>query len=300
MPAPIVLFVYNRPDHTQLTVEALKKNPESRSSDLVVYSDAARLQADEASVANVRRYLRGIDGFKSVKIVERPENYGLSKSITEGVTEILTRDERVIVMEDDLITSPNFLNYMNTALDKYAATSDVISVHGYTYPTGRKLPETFFLRGADCWGWATWKRGWELFDTDGVKLLNDIRDRNEVSRFNLNNSYPYTQMLEEQIAGKNSSWAILWYASAFVTGKLTLYPGRSLVHNLGNDSSGTHSTATNQYNVNVADVKIDVIGSDPDLKDSDIALEAFSEFFNPGRSGVGVLKSLAKRILRWN
>ncbi|HZY83009.1 MAG TPA: glycosyltransferase [Cyclobacteriaceae bacterium] len=299
MKSPIVLFVYNRPGHTRLTVDALKKNPESSDSDLIIFSDAPKSARDEASVLNVRNYLREVDGFKSVRIVERAQNFGLSKSIREGVTEILGQYETVIVLEDDLITSPSFLGYMNTALDLYATTEEVISIHAYSYPTKKKLPETFFLRGADCWGWATWRRGWALFETDGAKLLNEIRTRNEVARFNFNNSYPYTSMLEEQIAGRNSSWAILWYASAFVKNKLTLYPGRSLVHNLGNDSSGTHSKATNVYDVDVSDVVIDVVGSKPPLKDNQAAVEIFAGFFANDQSGVDTLKKLAKKILKW-
>lgn len=300
MVSPIVLFVYNRPDHTRATLDALRKNPESKLSDLIIFSDAPKSPKDEANVIGVREYLRGVEGFKSVNVVERTHNYGLSKSIREGVTEILTRYESVIVMEDDLITSPNFLDYMNTALDKYAKNQEVISIHAYSYPTSKKLPETFFLRGADCWGWATWRRGWCLFETDGAKLLNQIRGRNEVERFNFNNSYPYTTMLEQQIAGQNSSWAILWYASAFVKDKLTLYPGRSLVHNLGNDSSGTHSTATTVYDVDVSNVSIDVKGSNPALEDNAAGVKAFADFFTTDQSRVGTLKKLARRILKWN
>src|SRR5262249_20857247 len=119
---------------------------------------------------------------------------------------------------------------------------------GYCYPTGEPLPETFFLEGADCWGWATWARAWANFDADGSRLLAQLRARKLEHRFDFDGSYPFTRMLGEQIAGRNSSWAIRWHAACFLKGLLTLYPGRSLVENIGNDGSGTHgSQATGDY-----------------------------------------------------
>ena len=130
------------------------------------------------------------------------------------------RCDKVIVLEDDLVTSPHFLQYMNDGLGIYERDDRVISIHGYSYPVHGKLPETFFLRGADCLGWATWKRGWDLFEDDGQRLLNELERRNLTRSFDFDGSYPYTQMLRDQIAGSNSSWAVRWYASAFLRDKL--------------------------------------------------------------------------------
>jgi SAM-dependent methyltransferase len=238
--APIVLFVYNRPQHTRQTVEALQKNELAADSDLIIYADAAKSDNAEPAVQAVRAYIRTITGFKSVRVVERPYNFGLANSIIDGVTSIVNEYGRVIVLEDDLVTSPYFLRYMNDGLVRYEHEERVISIHGYIYPVKDVLPGTFFIRGADCWGWATWKRGWDLFQVDGSKLLDELQRKKLTKDFDFGGSYPYTRMLKKQIEGKNNSWAIRWYASAFLANKLTLYPGVSLVLNIGHDGSGTH------------------------------------------------------------
>ena len=238
--APIALFAYNRHWHVRQTVEALAKNELAGASELFVFSDGPGTESDTEKVRSVREYLRTIDGFRSVVIVERERNLGLAQSIIAGVTEVAGRHGRVIVLEDDLVTSPHFLKYMNDALEYYAEEERVISIHGYIYPVEGRLPETFFLRGADCWGWATWKRGWDLFEPDGRKLLEELRIPGKRRKFNFDGTYGYTGMLEDQVAGRNQSWAVRWYASAFLKDKLTLYPGRTLVLHVGDDGSGTH------------------------------------------------------------
>ena len=152
--SPVVLFTYNRLEHTQHTVHALQKNLLASKSDLVVFSDAAKSDAQANSVAEVRRYIKQIGGFKSVTIFERETNMGLANSIISGVTSIVNNHGRVIVLEDDLVTSPYFLTYMNLALEKYADDDRIASIHGYSYPVKEQLPEAFFLSGAACWGWA--------------------------------------------------------------------------------------------------------------------------------------------------
>lgn len=256
--APIALFVYNRPDHTRRTVEALQKNVLASKSDLIVFSDASKSKAQFEAVRKVRQYIRQIDGFKSVTIVERENNFGLARSIIDGVSHVCKEYGQVIVLEDDLVTSPYFLKYMNEGLEKYQDEQRVISIHGYVYPVEQTLPETFFLKGTDCWGWATWRRGWDLFGPDGQRLLDELKRRKLTHQFDFEGSYPYTKMLQNQIAGKNNSWAIRWYASAFLQDKLTLYPGRSLVHNIGLDGSGTHCSATSDFFNKLANYPISV------------------------------------------
>ena len=246
-PAPVALFVYNRPSHTRQTIDALAANPLADRTPLYVFSDAARDAAATASVEQVRELVRGVGGFASVQIVERERNFGLARSIIDGVGQVLGRHGSVIVVEDDLLLSPHFLRYMNDGLAVYADEERVASIHGYRYPGTEPLPETFFLRGADCWGWATWSRAWRYFEPDGSLLLSRLRARRLTRAFDLDGSFPYTRMLQDQIAGRNDSWAMRWHASCFLADKLTLYPGRSLVHNTGNDASGTHSARTGIY-----------------------------------------------------
>jgi hypothetical protein len=245
--APISLFVYNRPKHTQQTIEALSLNPLAKQSDLYIFSDAAKNDAAKVSVDEVRSYIKQISGFNKVEIVERKTNYGLANSIIDGVTSVVNQYGKVIVLEDDLVTSTYFLQYMNDGLNVYETNKDVISIHGYIYPVKGTLPETFFLRGADCWGWATWKDQWALFEPNGEKLLSELKQKKLIKRFDFNGAYSYSKMLKNQIKGKNDSWAIRWYASAFLKNKYTLYPGKSLVLNIGNDGSGTHCGETSAF-----------------------------------------------------
>jgi GR25 family glycosyltransferase involved in LPS biosynthesis len=246
--APIVLFTYNRLWHTKKTIEALQKNTLARDSELYVYSDSSKTDNDKTAVSEVREFLSSISGFKAITIIEREENYGLAKSIIDGVTTIVESFGKVIVLEDDLVTSPYFLQYMNDALTLYESDQGVASIHGYIYPI-EGLPEYFFIKGADCWGWATWKRAWNVFEPDGKVLLEKLTSRGLQNEADFNGSYQYTKMLEDQIIGKNNSWAIRWYISAFLEDMLTLYPGKSFVENIGNDGSGTHSEETKVFSV---------------------------------------------------
>jgi hypothetical protein len=229
-----------------------------------VYSDAARSPENLSLVGAVRTYLTTITGFRSIKVVYRPNNFGLSKSIIHGVTEVLKQFDRAIFLEDDMITSPYFLTYMNEALEKFSNDDRIVCIHGYVYPTTQSLPEAFFLKGADCWGWGTWKRGWEYFSEDGQFLLNELNRRKLIYSFDFNGAYPYSKMLKNQCEGANDSWAIRWYASAFLSSKLTLYPGRSLVSNIGNDNSGIHcaksvhlDTGISQSPIKLDEIKIE-------------------------------------------
>ena len=275
--APIALFVYNRLTHTRRTVEALAKNDLADGSDLFIFSDGPRSQADGETVDSVRKYLASISGFNSVTTVNRSTNLGCAASIISGIGEIVNRFGRIIVVEDDIVTSPHFLRFMNEALELYRDDEEVASIHGYLYPVKRRLPGTFFLRGADIWGWATWRRGWALFEPDGKKLLDELKGRRLTKAFDLDGSFYYTSMLESQIAGKLDTWDINWHASAYLRGKLTLNPGRSLTRNIGNDNSGTHSNATDKFDTDISPDPV-VVERIP-LKEDPAAREAIKEFF---------------------
>lgn len=273
MLSPIVFFAYNRPEHTRRSLQSLEANAEAPHSILYIYCDGPKANAGagvQQRINEVRSVVRERQWCGQVEIIERTANYGLARSVIEGVTEITTKHGRCIVLEDDLVVSPFFLKYMNDALDEYVADEHVISIHGYTYPVEEQLPETFFLRGADCWGWATWKRGWDLFEPDGSKLYIELKRSRQLAAFNFNNTYDYVKMLQKHIRGENDSWAIRWYASAFLHHKLTLYPGISLVNNSGTDSLGTHVTSDKHFSVPLAERPLTVggiqVAADPEAQ----------------------------------
>lgn len=263
MYAPIILFTYNRPWHTRQTVEALLKNDFADKSELIVFSDGPKDSQDKQKVEAVRQYVKSLKGFDKVTIIERSENLGLGKSIIDGISEVINKYEEIIVLEDDLVTSPFFLRYMNEALELYKHEEKVISVHGYIYPVIGNLPVTFFLRGADCWGWGTWKRGWALFEENGQKLLENLKKDHLTNQFDFNGAYGYTKMLKDQIKGRNSSWAVRWYASAFINDCLTLYPGVSLVRHIGNDGTGTNFDISKNWDTKLSETPVNLIKIEP-------------------------------------
>lgn len=254
MLSPIALFVFNRPWHTEQTLEALSKNELADQSVLYIFCDGYK-KNDSAEniekIKSVREICKRKQWTKEVIIVEREINQGLAASIISGVTEILDKSGKVIVLEDDLSTSPGFLSYMNDSLDFYEQEEKVMHISGYWFPvkkSAERLPETFFYRVASCWGWATWKRAWQKLETDA----NDLKDRisrmpEGVKRFNIENSYPHLMQLDQNINGQINTWAVKWYASVFLHDGLCLHPNVSLVHNTGFDNSGFHSKTTSIF-----------------------------------------------------
>jgi hypothetical protein len=239
--APIALFVYNRPEHARRTLDALRCNPLAAASDLVVFADAAKRAEHEAAVAQVRMLVRSVTGFQSVTVVERERNLGLAASITDGVGRLCAEHGRAIVLEDDLLVAPDFLSFLNSALELYKDDKRVMQVSGYMYP-GRfeSDADALFLPIVTCWGWATWKRAWDHYDATAAGFARLQVDADLRWRFNIGGAYDYYGMLTQQIEGRNDSWAVRWLLSVILADGLVLYPRFSLVENIGVDGSGTH------------------------------------------------------------
>lgn len=254
--APIALFVYNRPGHTRRTVSYLQKNVLAADSRLFIFSDGAKSPADEQKVSEVRDLAAQVTGFKSVKLIARYQNMGLANSIIDGVTQLVNEFGKVIVFEDDLLSSPYTLEYFNEALTRYKNEEKAMHIGAYMFPLQDKtLPETFFYRIATSWGWATWDRAWNNFEPDIDKLIAQF-DSKKINEFSVGGSGNFWKQMMEFKAGKNNSWAIRWYASVFLKGGLALHPAHSLVHNIGHDGTGVHSNIENMYGVSVADKPI--------------------------------------------
>lgn len=241
MLAPIAVFAFNRADNLERTLQALSRNALADKSSVTIFCDGPRTEEERQKTDAVRRIARAANGFAEVSVIERAENLGLKKSLITGITAILETHDRIIVVEDDIFTSPYFLKYMNDALDCYADVLNVGSVSGYCVKHCCPAPpETFFLRGGECWGWATWKDRWQLYTPDGASLLRELRRRKLTYAFDFDGCCPSTKILEDAIAGKVDSWFMMWTATLFLRGLYTLYPSRSLVLNIG-FASGTHS-----------------------------------------------------------
>ena len=299
----ICIFAYKRPDHLKRVLDALAANAPAACLPLIVYVDGPRGVSDQASVAETTRVAEQATGFVSVEVRSSPENLGLYRSLTGGISEILTEYESIIVLEDDILTSPHFLQFMLDGLELYQDSPEVGSITGYTPPIRKELPETFFLRGADCWGWATWRDCWALYRHDAKAMAREIRDRGLARDFDLLGHYPYLAMLEGRAAGKNNSWAICWHASCFLAGKLMLCLGKSLVSNIGLDNSGEHCGPSALLSTKIDAERPVRVQSIPLIVDPSI-LNAYSSHFivvNQRLKQVGSLfRRVAKRILRFS
>lgn len=240
--APIVIFTYNRLDHTRRTVEALLLNKLAANSDLYIYSDGPKNDQAIEAVKAVRSYLQTITGFKTIKIVARDKNWGLTDSIVDGVTQIVNDYGKIIVLEDDIVTSPYFLDFMNEALTLYENEPTVMHVSGYFYPVANTdLPETFFYAQTSCWGWGTWSRAWKFYNPDASLLLKKISESNRLREFDMDGKFRFSSTLRANIRGTIKTWAIKWQASVFLQDGLCLHPRYSFTQNIGHDGSGTNT-----------------------------------------------------------
>lgn len=247
--APIALFVYNRPQHTERTIKFLKQNELAAESRLFIFSDGPKTADDEDKVNEVRELIAKVDGFKSVELIIQKDNLGLANSIIQGVTKLNSTYGKVIVFEDDLISSPFTLTYFNEALDRYQNEGKVMHIGAYMYPLKEEgLAESFFYRAATSWGWATWNRAWKNFEPN-IDVLMQQFDAKKKNEFAIDNTMNFWKQMKDFKRRKNNSWAIRWYASIFLKGGLTLNPSHSLINNIGHDGTGIHSGMSDIYNV---------------------------------------------------
>ena len=244
--APIVLFCYKRQRHLEATLESLAGGALAAQSTLYIYADGPRKdirdrQRELAEVEAVRDFIhqpRWRESFGHLELFEAETNRGLAPMVIHGVSEVIRRHGRIIVVEDDVVVGPYFLEFMNEALELYRDEAGVGSVraHAFDLPD---VPELYFAQMNGDFAWGTWRRVWQNVSFDGALLLAELKRSRRIAAFDYDRCYPYTQMLRDQIAGRNSSWGVRFYASMFLNGQLTLYPGKSLASHMGYDT-GTH------------------------------------------------------------
>jgi hypothetical protein len=262
--APIILFVYNRLDHTKKTIEALEKNRLAVESDLYIFSDAPKDKKGQNDVEKVRAYIGNVDGFKNVRIIKRDKNLGLAKSIISGVSEVIKKHGRVIVLEDDLVTAPNFLVYMNEALHVYKNDKRIYSVTGYNHPSSlMKIPssykhDVYLCPRAASWSWATWKDRWKDVDWDIKDFKEFKKNKRKQKEYNYSGD-DKTNMLIAQMKGMLDSWAIRWDYHHFKKGAFCLYPVRSLIDNVGHDGTGVHCGKSDKYKNKLVENEINFV-----------------------------------------
>lgn len=239
--APIIIFCYRRPDHLTQTLTSLKRCDGFEKSPIIVYADGPQNAEEVVPVEETRKVAKALLGNRAEYHFNQL-NQGLARSITTGVSEVVKQFGRVIVLEDDLILSKNFLVFMNEALDAYALNECVFQISGYMFDAPQIAGDTsaVFLPFTSSWGWATWQRAWEIFEPDSPGWHELLVDRGIRRRFDIDNTYAFSTMLVRQMLGYRDSWAVRWCWSVFRRNGLVLYPPVSLVSNTGFDGSGTH------------------------------------------------------------
>lgn len=240
--APIIIFAFNRLGPLKATVASVLRNTEAAESDLYVFVDGARpnKEGEAEKVKAVQDYVKTISGFKNVNLCFSEENRGLGPSIIAGVTGVIKKYGKAIVLEDDLILSKNCLAFMNQGLDKYEHDKKVFSICGYSNkvktPKGYDYDSYFCVRSSS-WGWATWSDRWDSVDWE----LNDWDKYQSLQpAFNKWGGSDCFGMLKGWKEGKNKSWAIRFCFAQFLQDKLSLFPIVSKINNNGFDGDGTN------------------------------------------------------------
>jgi hypothetical protein len=278
--APIVLFVYNRPRHTEQTLLALQKNLYASESILYVYADGPPENCPAENMSKIketRELVKGLQWCKEVHVIEREANLRLDDNVIDGITSVIKKHGKVIVLEDDLITSRYFLKYCNNGLELYKDAPNVYAINGYQFPIKTDKVDTFLCPLAtSSWGWATWAEKWNIFEN--MPKQKAFLEDNPVlkQRFNFG-GYDYIKTLKKlDIANSTDKpWDIRWYYSVFIRNGLGLFPTRSLVSNIGFDGSGKHGQ-NNEQNIPLVETEYTL------TKQDQINLEYYSLMLNPG------------------
>ncbi len=253
MNAPIVLNVYKRPRHTEITLEALSRNELANDSILYIFCDGPRKFAskeDLDAISEVRSLIRKKKWCKEVFIIESNENLGQVRSFETAITEVVNTYGKVIVLEDDQKTQIGFLRYLNSALEMYEDEEQVMYVSAYMYPSKFDVDQTtFFLNVQSCPGWATWKRAWNKYNGNAPDHIDFFQGSAKlIDHFNIKYSLWYDQLIKNvEIPG--FSFAVKWYASCYRSNGLGLFPKQSLIENIGIDGSGEHCGVSDIYDV---------------------------------------------------
>ncbi|MBQ9607344.1 MAG: glycosyltransferase [Lachnospiraceae bacterium] len=253
MNAPVIIFAYNRSEKLKACIDSLTSCDGHEESEVFVFSDGAKGSEDAGRVSGVREYLERLEdkhGFKSIAVEKRLENFGLARNVISGVTEIIEKYGRVIVLEDDLVVTKDFLSFMNEALDFYEPEQKIWSVTGYGIPVENAAGygrDVYYSYRASSYGWGTWLSRWRSVDWDMKSYDRVMKDKDLRRKFE-RGGRDLTRILKDQHMGLVDSWAIRWCLSQSLQDRYTVYPVKSFVSNTGHDGSGTNDIKTDQDN----------------------------------------------------
>lgn len=245
--APIVFFGYARPDHTAETLQALARNPLAKESIVYAFCDGPRNEKAAAGCEQVRELIRNLSGFKDVQYRFSDVNKGLKNSIIQGVSEVVERHGKAIIVEDDMVSTPYFLSFLNEGLERYEKEDRVFSVCGYAPPM-KKLPkdypfDAFFSYRNMAWGWSTWADRWRKADFEVKGYAEFLANPAEMKRWARGGS-DTMRLLKQQMEGRADTWDVQWNFTLFTHDAYALLPVYSHIQNIGADGTGTHFKGT--------------------------------------------------------
>jgi hypothetical protein len=236
----IAIFAYKRPDCLRNLLQSLQRNNGIENLEIYVFVDGPKSPAEIDLVNEVQSVALDFSLQLEMHLKVSPINLGLANSVKTNISLLFESYESLIVLEDDLVLSKFFLEFMLEGLQKFAEDAKIAGISGYSYPINNPSQHGYLLPGGDCWGWATWRDRWQQIEWDPNSLISSLRSNGKVNSFNLGGAYDYYGMLVDSRLGLIDSWAIYWHASMFLSGKYTYYPSKTLVLNFGMDGSGTH------------------------------------------------------------
>jgi glycosyltransferase involved in cell wall biosynthesis len=302
--SPIIIFAYNRPQHLEKSLLSLKNNPLSSDSELYIFCDGYKANASDKDIQLIeatRAIAKSQAWCKKVEIIEADQNKGLAQSVIDGITKILETYDKVIVLEDDILLSDGFLNYMNEALNLYEGEDQVMHISAYFLPVDDyDLEETFFYNTTSCWGWGTWSRAWKNMISDPQVLIDKLNSSEKLlkgfheKKYNPGNY----QSLLANASKKINTWAVLWHTSVYLKGGLSLHPRKSLVRNIGHDNSGDNCKHNDSL-MNQAMTNFIRVNKIKKLKESKLANRLAAEYYYTRPSYQKIIRYYIQRIYQF-
>lgn len=252
---PVIIILYNRPKHSLELLNSISKANNSNKHKFYIFCDGPKNINDQKKIIEIKKILKRFKKKLNLKINFRKKNLGLQNNIVKSISSVLKKDNKVIILEDDLILNPNFFLFMEAALNKYKNSNKVLQISGYSYPILNNNSH-YFLPLTSCWGWGITKKNWNEFLNfyknyhflESEYLLIK-KSKNLKNSFNFNDSYNYFAMLENFFKKKINSWGIIFYLYLFIENKISLFPNNSLIKNNGFDGTGNHKSKTDVFNI---------------------------------------------------
>jgi len=296
MSVGIAIFAYDRPVHLKRVLTNVRKNDVDH---LYIFSDGPGGPRDKAKVECVRDVIKNIDWCRTTTFA-RETNWGMAESVVSGIERVFDDHDRMIMIEDDCLPAPGFIDYMKKALKKYDGSEAVMSVTGYVPPIEipKEYPyDAFFSYRSNTWGWGTWHSAWEHYERKSLSRDGFSQRKMEIKDLCKKSGRDIIPMLQQQFDGEIDSYHVWWRLEIAKRSGVCLYPTKSLIRNIGHDGTGTHSVPTDKFDTDLPPVNIEEFELPDEVFVDQTIHRRLNRFFGAGRYRYPkrvVVKSLQK------